>query len=259
MLLLVLLVSCDKFEFNPYEEINGTLPKDLNAKNIERLLSKESVADDTITIVFSGDSQRHYDNLEELVAAANAIPDVDFFVLAGDLSDFGLIQEFEWIDKKLEKLNMPFVCVIGNHDLIGNGLGIFRSMFGPENVSFHYKGYKFLLHDSNGREYGFNGRVPDMNWLASEVDDRSVNYFVGISHVPPYSVDFDPALENQYRSLMANKAGFRLSLHGHLHEFSDSYYYHDSVRYIGSNAVVHEQAVLLKLIDGKVIKKMMDY
>ena len=256
---MLLITSCDKFEYSPYQEKNRTEPRDLNAKNIARLLEGEQAADDTITIVFYGDSQRFYDNLEELVTEVNSIPNVDFFIIAGDISDFGLLHEFEWIDQKMERLNVPFMCCIGNHDLTANGLAIFRNMFGPENVSFRYKGYKFIFHDTNGREHGFTRQVPDLSWLGRELADPEAQWFVGVSHVPPYDSDFDRPLEAGYTRLFANTPGCRLSLHGHIHETSDCFYYNDSVRYIGSNAVEKDEAILLKLYKGKVFKQMLNY
>jgi Icc protein len=258
-LLFLFISSCDKFEYNPYQDKNSEQPHDLNQKNIERLLSKAESADDTITIIFTGDSQRFYHNLEELVTISNGIPNVDLFILAGDISDFGLLSEFEWVDQRIQKLYMPYVCAIGNHDLTGSGLNVFRSMYGPENYSFSYKGYKFIFHDSNGREHNFNGAVPDLGWLSNELNDPSAGRFVAVCHVPPYDTDFDKNLEEGYTHLLANTPGCRLALHGHLHDTDDSYHYNDSVRYIGSNGVGKEQAILLKLIDGKVIKKMIDY
>jgi 3',5'-cyclic AMP phosphodiesterase CpdA len=259
MLLLLCFSSCEKFEYNPYQDKSSALPSDLNQKNIDRLLKDAESADDTVTIIFTGDSQRFYHNFEELVEISNRIPHVDFFILAGDISDFGLVSEFEWIDQRMERLYMPYVCAIGNHDLTGNGLQIFRSMYGPENFSFTYKGYKFIFHDSNGREHNFNGKIPDLDWLQQQLNDPSALQFVPVCHVPPYDVDFDRNLEEGYRQLLSGTPGCGLALHGHLHDTDDSFHYHDSVRYIGSNGVGKEQAILLKLIDGKIIKTMIDY
>ena len=47
--------------------------------------------------------------------------DVDFVVHCGDISDFGVTREFELQRDILEKLTMPYVVLIGNHDCLGSG------------------------------------------------------------------------------------------------------------------------------------------
>jgi 3',5'-cyclic-AMP phosphodiesterase len=257
ILCVLLLSSCEKFEYSPYQTDNLKRPEELNNINLAKLKAIEETADDTVTIMFTGDSQRFYNSLDALVQKTNSIPDIDFLILAGDISDFALLQEFMWVYNRLEKLKVPYLCVIGNHDLTSNGSKIYTEMFGPKNFSFTYKEYKFLFHDTNGREYNFNGKIPDLEWLRSEL--TSAKYYVGVSHVPPYDVDFDKELETPYKNLLSSTPGFFLSLNGHLHHGGDSYYYDDNVRYITSYAVDHNRSVLLKLIDGKVIKQEITY
>lgn len=262
ILLIFLTTSsgCDKFEYSPYqtETLKG-IPKDLNNINILKLLANENTDDDTVTILYTGDSQRFYDELKNLVTKVNTMPEIDLMVLSGDLTDFGTLQEYLWIERELKKLNIPFLCTIGNHDLTANGEAIFVNMFGQKNYSFIYKGYKFIFHDTNGRKYGFDGNIPDITWLSKEIDDTTPDWFIGVSHIPPYDIDFDENLELSYKNLFASKKNFILSLHGHLHSTSDSYYYNDSVRYMTSNAVVKNQAILLKLINGRIIKQFIEY
>jgi len=159
----------------------------------------------------------------------------------------------------LDKLTIPYLCAIGNHDLTANGENIYNNIFGEKYFSFIYKQYKFLFHDTNGREYGFSGSTPNLWWLSEELNDTTCNWFVGISHVPPYDVDFDRVLETPYKNLFASKSNFILSLHGHLHGTSDSYYYNDNVRYMTSNSVNKSEAVILKLINGSIIKQYLAY
>jgi 3',5'-cyclic AMP phosphodiesterase CpdA len=253
----LLLSSCEKFEYSPYQEKNNVTPEALNASNIQKLIANEGNADDTVTILFTGDSQRFYSSLDALVQKTNSIPNIDFLVLAGDISDFGLLQEFLWVHERLEKLTVPYLCVIGNHDLTANGSKVYSKIWGPKNFSFVYKGYKFLFHDTNGREYNFNGQVPDLAWLRAELS--GAEYYVGVSHVPPYDADFDNNLEFTYKNMLSSTSGFILSLHGHLHEGGDSYFYDDNVRYITSYSVVKNKCLLLKLIDGKIIKQEINY
>lgn len=258
-LFLALCFSCSKFEYSPYQSDNDERPEHLNQKNIDRLLSTEASADDTVTIFYTGDSQRFYDDVAPMVSKVNSLPSVDFLILNGDISDFGLLREFLWIDREMRKLSVPYVCTIGNHDLAGKGSEIFVSMYGPKNFSFNYKGYKFLCHDTNGREYGFNGSAPNMWWLSDQLNDSTASWFVGVAHVPPYDGDFDKTLEMPYKNLFSATPNFLAQLNGHLHETDDAYYYNDHVRYINSNSVEKHEAILLKFIHGTIIKQMISY
>lgn len=254
---LMIAGACSKFEYSPYQvDSAGSKDEELNKKSIEQLLSKEEISDDTVTILFSGDSQRRYDGFRNLLTKVKAMPKIDFMILAGDIADFGILQEYLWINRELDKVNIPVMCAIGNHDLIANGGEIYDRIYGTRNYSFIYKGYKFIFHDTNGREYGFNGSAPNLHWLENEMNDTVPKWFVGVSHVPPYDADFDRTLEFPYKNLFASEPDFLISLHGHIHGTSDTYYYNDHVRYMTSNSVDKPEAVLLKLINGVIVKEI---
>jgi hypothetical protein len=258
----ILFFSCNKFENNPYQIDSSDRPSDLNAKNIAKLLSAESASDDTVTILFTGDSQRFYDKLDALVHKVNEYSNIDFLLLDGDISDYGVLQEFLWIHEGLEKLHFPYICVIGNHDLTSRGSEIYTQMFGPKNFTFTYKNYKFLCHDDCSREYNFPGNVPDLNWLSNELNNSSASWFVAASHIPPWNDDFDQTMEQDYVNLFSSKPGFLLSLHGHLiapHAPDIRYYNSDSIPYIVSSDVQRQECYLLKLIHGTIIKQLIEY
>src|SRR5690349_16176598 len=98
---IFLFASCDKFEYNVYETARvKDDPAVKTQHNIERLL--QLPAKDTLKIVFTGDTQRFYDDVEDLVETVNEIPDVDAVVITGDLADFAAALEYELINKQLK-------------------------------------------------------------------------------------------------------------------------------------------------------------
>lgn len=253
------IASCNKFESSPNQVFDKDTPRNINQRNIDRLLSRID-KDDTIRIVFTGDSQRYYDEAEPLVEKINSIPDIDFMIVAGDITDFGLRQEFEWINDIFSGLNVPYISAIGNHDVIGNGKKTFAYMFGPDNFSFVYKHTKFIFHNTNSREYSFNGEVPNITWLAQECKpEPGVNYVIPVSHVQPYDADFDRNLEQPYAQTLRNTPGLLISLHGHHHHTADHYPYEDNIRYLNSNAVDKRVFMLLEIYNGKVYKTPIAY
>jgi hypothetical protein len=176
------------------------------------------------------------------------------------MTESGLLQEFLHFHERIEKLRIPYICTIGNHDLTSSGSEIYTKMFGPKNFTFTYKKYKFLCHDDNSLEYDYHGHVPDLNWLSDELNDSSANWFVGAAHVPPWDLNFDQNLLYDYLDLLGSKPGFILSLHSHIH-FADvpNYFNNDSVLYMISNGVQNDSCYLLKLINGNVIIQMIKY
>ena len=250
--------GCDALEFSPNQRFDLNSPVNLNEKNLKKLLANPT--DDTVTIAFVGDSQRFYNELERFVAKANAIPAIDFVLLAGDISDFGLLQEHEWIIRRLANLRRPYFAVVGNHDLVANGEEVFERMFGPLNESFIYGGIKFVSHNTNGLEYK-RRQVPDMDWLQKElVVSDSVQHIITVSHVPPFSApEFAPELVSPYTSLLSKTPKLLLSLHGHIHEHKDFYPYNDNVRYLTSYAFQQNSFVLLKITKGQVFKTIVSY
>ena len=164
---ILLSLSCRKLEYSPNQKFDKNTPRDINANNLKRILA--APGDDTIRFVLSGDSQNAYDDLSTFIDKVNATPGIDFVILNGDISDFGLLQEFKWIESYYSKLKVPYLAVIGNHDHSANGVYVYQRMYSEQlDFSFIYKGVKFVCHNTNSREYNFNGTIPDLNYLKSQ-------------------------------------------------------------------------------------------
>lgn len=258
LLISVVLSGCsDLYEYSPNQSHDSGSLEKLNYRNLERL--KATHPDDTLTIVFTGDSQQFYDEVDDFVKRVNTIPDVDLIFIAGDISDFGLLQEFKWITERLEDLEKPYFGVIGNHDVVANGEAVFTEMFGPLNFSFVYDSVKFILHNTNSREY-LSSNIPDLEWMQKELSPEvGVTNSVAVSHVPPFSGDFNPALEERYSSLFHQAPGFLMSLHGHIHRHTDGYPYDDGVRYITSHSFEQRNFLILRVASGAVSKEIVSY
>ncbi|MEI9808826.1 MAG: metallophosphoesterase [Bacteroidota bacterium] len=138
-------------------------------------------------------------------AHVNSLDDVSFVLLNGDLVDFGLNNEFNWVAARLNKLKIPYITAPGNHDMLANGKKIFNEMFGPENFTFSYGANRFIVLNTNSRETGFDGTVPDISWLQQQLafTDEYQNIFV-LSHVAPFSADFDKKLEQPFYDALAS-------------------------------------------------------
>lgn len=235
--LLLVHARCGKFELSPYSTDTGDLPTGLNAANAAALAATEATADDTVSFLFMGDCQRFYEEVDAMVAKANALPGLDFAIMAGDLTDFGLLQEYRWVIEHLAPLHVPVFCALGNHDVQGRGEELFRMLYGPPDFVVRYKGYRFIFHDTNGREHGNDGTAPDLAWLQQAFAAAGQERVFTVSHVPPMNGDFDPALVGPYTALQAAQPTLLASLHAHQGSFYDGVPYGDGVRYIVCNAL----------------------
>ena len=81
-------------DYHPYDvKISGET--NINAKNIIKI-ENNCKGKDTIRFITMGDSQRWYDETVDFVNNVNKRNDIDFVIHGGDLSDFGVTDEFLW-------------------------------------------------------------------------------------------------------------------------------------------------------------------
>jgi Icc protein len=253
LVIIAILISCNADEYSPNQVFNKNSPTAVNAAQIALLSQKPFKS--TIRVAFSGDTQRSYAETVLFVDHINARDDIDFVILNGDISDFGLLQEFNDIYRFYSRLDVPFICVIGNHDLVANGRAVYERMFGPLNFTFTYSGIKFVCHDTNGREYDFNGSAPNLSWLKTNLTMGSgITNLVAVSHVPPIDADFDPALVTPYQTLFNQTPGLIASLHSHRHGKLETFYQNGTtgVPFIVTNAIVNKAYTIIEIKNGQI-------
>jgi 3',5'-cyclic AMP phosphodiesterase CpdA len=202
--------------FSPHEvPLSG---RNLREENVAALGAAPAPA--LLRFAVVGDVQGRYDEAEDAVRLLNEVDGLAFVVQVGDFTDLGRSYEFELMTRVFEALEVPWFVVVGNHDLLGNGGAIFDALLGPRNSDFTFARTRFVLLDTNSREYGLDGTVPDLGWLASRVaPSADHDRVVVFSHVGPWSSDFDPALRDAFVSQLGS-AGVSLSVHGHEHAYA---------------------------------------
>ena len=247
LVLSIFLISCEKtFTYNANEIQIEEKDKDQNTKSLERLLLKPET--DSFNFIVISDTQRFYEELDDFVENINRYPDISFVVLNGDMTDFGLRSEYLWISQRLQRLSFPFLVVIGNHDMLGNGRELYKQMFGPENFGFNYSGYKFIALNSNSREVGYNGSLPDTTWLQQELASTPPQEKIFVfAHIPPFSGDFDRSLEQAYVRILKNNGNVVYSIHGHEDISYSGQPYGPPVNYLVVNSIKERSFVLIKV------------
>lgn len=205
-----LLTACDLIDYHPYDgRLDSDTSREINPTNIERI-EKVCEGKDTIRFIFMGDTQRSYNETEDFVKYVNQLDSIDFIIHGGDYTEFGLKKEFEWNDDILSKLKVPYVGLIGNHDVIGNGDQVFRKIFGNENFSFVVSDVKFVCLNTNAIEYDYSHPVPDFNFLKNEIADSTRNKrTIVVMHAPPGNEQFDNNVKDVFQLYIKTSATVR--------------------------------------------------
>lgn len=250
--------GCDWLEYSPNQLILDEDNKNLTERNISKL--QASAKKDSLRIVVIGDTQRHYEDAESFVEAINSRSDVDLVIHTGDITDFGLSQEFNWMGEKLNQLEVPYFTVIGNHDFVAQGEHVYNEMFGAYNYSFNHSGVKFIFLNTNSREFNFNGQIPDLDWLETELENSDeFELAIVVMHIPIFSQDFDSGLESQFLEILSGSPTPVLTLNGHHHNYGSGVLKNSGVPFVNTDSVGKERFVLLEVKSGAFTHQIIEF
>lgn len=212
-----LLCGCEKpFELSPYQT-NYHGETNLNAKNSDRFLSQYQSAK-SLRIALVADNHSYYKDFEIGMDQIRKRKDIDLIVHLGDMTDSGLLREFEIFTDIIKQGDKPFLSIIGNHDCLAYGFDIYRKIFGwDDNYVVTTDHYKFIFFNSVVWE--LNNRRPDFEWLnAALLNNPMPGKTIVFSHIPPYTDQFTPAYQEYYHRLMTQHQ-VPYSIHGHQHNY----------------------------------------
>ncbi len=247
MPIFVMMGACDMIEYHPYDgRIKGET--DINAKNIA-LIEKACHNKTTIRFAMTGDTQREYDETEKLVKNLNQRNDIDFVIHGGDISDFGLTKEFMWMRDIMNKLTVPYVVLLGNHDCLANGEEVFKKIFGEVNFSFLAGNTKFICLNTNALEFDYSHPVPDFKFMEREYDDNRKEYekTIFVMHVRPLNGDFNNNVANVFQRYVKEFRKLQFCLNAHSHDVQVDDLFDDGSIYYGCPNVAKRKYLLFTL------------
>ena len=110
--------------------------------------------------------------------------DIDFCVVAGDLTDNGLKLEFSHSQRALWEIGIPYYTTIGNHDLYQrDGWNSWLDYYGPSVYSIRLSNFlKIIFLDTAS---GLVGKT-QLEWLEEELKN-SLQKTIVVSHYPIYN------------------------------------------------------------------------
>jgi predicted phosphodiesterase len=228
---LSLLTACDMFEAHPYDgHIDGETG--INAKNIRRI-EKNLAGRKEFRFAMISDTQRWYDATEDAVKAINARGDIDFVVHGGDQSDFGATHEFEMQRDILNKLDIPYVIVLGNHDCLGTGEDTYKAIYGDINFAFTAGNVRFICLNTNALEYDYSEPVPDFTFLDTEAATvpEGVEKTIALMHVQPGNLIFNNNVSKLFEYCLWQFPNPQFCLYGHDHRLAVDDLFDDGLLY----------------------------
>ena len=224
---MMMLGACDTvFDVHPYDvRVNGET--DLNAKNI-RKIEQAVKSKDTIRFAVISDSHQWLDDLKAEVNDINRRKDsIDFVIHCGDISDFGATREMKWTRNRLQKLQMPSVVLLGNHDCLGTGNQSYEVIFGNPDFSFIAGRVKFVCLNTNAIDY--SRPVPNFDFMEAErsADSTDFDRTVVCMHAAPYSEQFNNNVAKVFNYYIHQFPGLMFCLDGHGHHTKQEDLYGD--------------------------------
>lgn len=159
------------------------------------------------------------DDLRNSVRDINKLENIDFVILAGDATEYDLRGELDTVKAIMDKLNVPYHIIPGNHELKWSASGgeKFRKLFGDDKFHVEYKGFHFIGINQGPlmrMGEGFIARE-DLNWTKKQLRriwPKSRPVFI-VTHYP-----IDHTVTNSYDFLEIIKHyNVQAILHGHGH------------------------------------------
>ena len=259
LLIVFLLAGCDYIEYHPYDlDINGE--EHIHAKNIP-LIEEICRGKDTIRFAMISDTQRHYDETEDAVNSINARDDIDFVINGGDVSDFGLKREFMWMRDIMNRLKVPYVCLLGNHDCQGTGEEVFERVFGVANFSFVTGNIRFVCLNTNAMEYDYSRPVPDFEFLEHELEHvpEGVTRTIFAMHVRPYEFQFNNNVARVFEYCVQRFPEPLFCVFGHEHRWIAWDIFDDGLMYYGCPCIARRSYVIFTVTPNNYSYEMVDF
>ena len=165
------------------------------------------------------DNENLFDKLQRDIAEKN----IGFFVVAGDLTDHGLEEEYQICRDDFIQMGIPWYVTIGNHDMYqNNSWEIWKEYFGPSCYTVAVTdNLRLIFLDTSTGTVGKD----QFDWLEDVLKNSGEQYKIVISHYPLYDDPFPsiwrlPGAGERYKLFhLFDQYDVYGYVSGHLHTF----------------------------------------
>lgn len=255
----LVLGGCHYLKFHPYDvDISGKT--NINQQNLVRIEAL-TLGCDTIIFAATGDTQGWYDETEDFVRDVNRRDSIQFVVHMGDLTDYGTTNEFKWQRNILEKLHVPYVADIGNHDCLGTGKEAFEKIFGPTNFAFIAGRVKFVMLNTNALEYDYAEAIPDLDFIERQDTLRRGEFdrTIVTMHAKPYSDVFNDNVAKPFNFYIHRLPGLMFCLNGHDHSLMQDDVYGDGLIFYQTASIDKRKYYIFKITPSGYSYEVVDF
>ncbi len=155
-----------------------------NLKRIDKTISN-------FTFDVFADNKNSVKKFNRLIKMVNADSPL-FAVDIGDLVFEGDTEKYNFFIKQILNFKIPFLTVIGNHDIMDDGRKNYYKYFGKFYYSFHTGNSYFIMLDNSNEK---NLDPWQMDWLKKQLEiSKNYKYRFVFMHVPL----FDPRGKNYH-------------------------------------------------------------
>ena len=159
------------------------------------------------------------EDLLRSVAQINAMGNIDFVLVTGDITEEGDRASMEKVKSCLDLLKVKYYVALGNHETkwSDSGCTAFGEIFGSERFEFEHKGFLFLGFNSGPlMRMAYGHVVPqDIRWMTERMEQAGKDKpVILVTHYPLMDGDVD----NWYEVTDAVRPyNVRLFIGGHYH------------------------------------------
>jgi len=254
------LTSCDTvFDVHPYDvHVDGD--KNVNTTQVRRI-EAACKSKETIRFAFISDSHQWLDDLKAEVNDINSRSDIDFVIHGGDMTDFGGTREFEWTRDYLQKLKVPFVALLGNHDCLGTGNKSYEVIFGNPDFSFIAGRVKFVCLNTNAIEYDYSRPIPNLDYMEEQrtADKDDFDRTVVCMHAQPYSEQFNNNVAKVFNYYVEEFPHPLFCLNGHGHHTNQKDIYNNGIIYYETSASKFHQYYIFTITPTDYSYEIIDF
>jgi predicted MPP superfamily phosphohydrolase len=157
--------------------VNFYSPKE---EPVENVSSQTISTEKNISFAVISDIHSDYQNLEKVLDKIKT-DQMDFVVVVGDLSTVGALSELKKVKEVLDKSNLVYYVIPGNHDDYEKTklTDPFLDVFGANYESFQINKIRFILIDNAG-----SIDQAQSNWIDQQVVDCPKLYCLVFAHMP---------------------------------------------------------------------------